>query len=364
MTSEPTFKFPVKLVCPRCRKPGADGQLVVSFLIPAGDAGSPAALECPRCRTSYDWIDGIPCVPYDPESFRRSQAHALSYPWFCEDMRRALSACRLAGQLDPACEAFHEVANTAFHTLAHFPNGAETWGSELECNGSLIEVLVGWLKSHEFPRDTGTPSVLEVGCGPGALMRALAPLFPDGALGLDWRIGVLRVARRISAGGEIFLPFCVEGRRFEPVRILAPLAPGAVRFVQGDILTPPLEAEVFPAVVALSFLDAVADPLFALGQLDALLAPSGLLLIGTPYSWDARVTAPADWWSDMDHTGRETLRAALSGRHPVLPHLKYEILQELAHVPWAIPGHGRLVFRFSLDLVLARKTGGAFSKSC
>jgi SAM-dependent methyltransferase len=133
------------------------------------------------------------------------------------------------------------------------------------------------------------------------------------------------------------------------------VSPGSIHLVQGDVAAPPLEAEVFPAVVALSLLDTVPDPLFALGQLDALLAPGGLLLLGTPYSWDGSVTPPQQWWSAPGHTGAQWVRTTLAGGNPVLPHFRYEMLEEADRVPWAMPGHGRLVYRFFLDLLLARK---------
>jgi SAM-dependent methyltransferase len=181
-------------------------------------------------------------------------------------------------------------------------------------------------------------------------------LFHAGALGLDLRLDVLRLARRMADAGEALIPFCAEGRRFTPLRLTARsrLRPSSIHLVLGDVLSPPLEAEAFPLVAALSLLDTVVDPIFALGQLDALLSPGGLLLIGTPYSWDARVTPPGEWWSTSRATGAETLRAALSGRSAVLPHLSYEILEQ-ADLPWAVPGHSRLMYRFVLDTVLARK---------
>jgi SAM-dependent methyltransferase len=130
---------------------------------------------------------------------------------------------------------------------------------------------------------------------------------------------------------------------------------GSIHLVQGDISAPPFEAEIFPAVVALSLLDTVPDPLFALGQLDALLAAGGLLLLGTPYSWDGSVTPPAEWWSGPERTGAQWVRSTLAGANPVLPHIHYEVLEEADRVLWAVPGHGRLVYRFFLHLLLARK---------
>jgi hypothetical protein len=104
----------------------------------------------------------------------------------------------------------------------------------------------------------GTPITITVLV---ALLVCLIPTTIGGLLsaigiaGMDWRIGALRLARRILEGRDVFLPFCIEGRRFEPVRIVAQTRPaGDLCFVQGDILAPPLEAESFSTVVALSLL--------------------------------------------------------------------------------------------------------------
>jgi hypothetical protein len=97
--------------------------------------------------------------------------------------------------------------------------------------------------------------------------RTIEPLFPDGVLVLDWCISVLQLAHHITLHGEAFLPFCTEGSLFTPVRITAPPAesPSRIRFLQGDILSSPLEAVTFPAVITLPLLDCVPDPLFQAG---------------------------------------------------------------------------------------------------
>ena len=43
------------------------------------------------------------------------------------------------------------------------------------------------------------------------------------------------------------------------------------------------------------------------------------------------------------------------GDSPVLPHLDYEILEEADGIPWWLPGHARLIHRYLLHAVLARK---------
>ncbi len=356
----PADAFPARLVCPRCRVPGEDGRLVVS-LLEEEEAGGSACDVCRRCGTRYPRFGGVRCVPPDLPAFRHAQERWLAAEPCAATAEEAVTLCRGAGLEDPEGEAFRESILPGQYALAHFPLGAGSLEEELRGNLEVVATARRWLERHAAPSGAAAPCLLEAGCGPGAVLHAAASLFPGGALGLDLRLGVLRLARRLADRGEAIVPFRTEGRRFAPVRVEVP--PGAralegrLHLLQGDVLSPPLEAEAFPAVVALSLLDSVPDPLVALGQLDALLAPGGLLLVGTPYSWDARATPPGEWWSDAGRAGGETLRGALAGRHPALPHLRYALLEEEGRAAWSLPGHGRLVHRFFLDLVLARKAG-------
>jgi SAM-dependent methyltransferase len=353
-----TIPFPVPLACPRCRVQGAAGGPVVSRLAEEAEAGATYD-ACPRCGARSARVDGIRCVPPDLEAFLAAQADDLppAGPSFAPEEAGALCARALA--LEPESDAFREATFAAPYALAHFPGSAGPLEEGLSGNRATFGTLAGWLARHAEPVAGAAPCLLEAGCGPGAFLHVAAPLFPAGALGLDLRIGVLRLARRLADRGEAGVAFRVEGRRIEPVRISLPpsaRAPAdAIHLVQGDVLDPPFEPESFPAVAALSLLDTVPDPLVALGQLDALLAPGGLLLLASPWSWEAGITPPGAWWSGPGATAGEVLRALLAGRHPALPHLRYELLEEADRLPWALPGHGRLLHRFFLEAVLARK---------
>jgi len=353
-----TDAFPVRLVCPRCRVPGSDGRLVVSLLEEL-ETGRDGADLCPRCRTRYPRVDGIRCVPPDLPAFLAAQGAELAGAGRRFAPGEAAERCAGVETLDPAGDAFREACLVAQHALAHFPPRAGPLADELAANGALPATLAAWVGRHVRPVPGAAPCLLDAGCGPGAFLHAAAPLFPDGAVGLDLRVSSLRLARRLADHGEATAPFRVEGRRVVPLRIAVPAegrAPaGRIHLVQGDLLDPPFGAGSFAAVAAISILDAVSDPVVALGQLDALLAPGGLLLVGAPWSWDARVTPATAWWSGPDGTAGEVLRALLAGRHPALPHLGYELLEEADRAPWAIPGHGRLVHRYALELLLARR---------
>ena len=338
--------FPVPLVCPRCRVPGPSGELPVVLLEPRDDHD-----RCPGCLTEYPRIAGsIRCVSPDPDEVLVQQRWACGDGWLpsADDAETARALCDAAStRLDPLGEAFREVALTTLYARAHYPTGA------FSENTRLFDRIAGWLADFPPPAELPCRAALEVGCGAGGLLRRLDVL-PDGVIGFDLRVSMLRVAQRMASEGEIVLPFRVEGRRFESVRLSAPPAPGRIHLIQGDITAPPFVAESFPAIAAISVLDAVPDPLFALGQIDALLAPGGLLVLAAPYHFEAFVTPPEHWWGDERSTASQVLRATIAGESPVLPHLSYEILAE-SEEPFTLPGDRRVEHRYSLDVLVLRK---------
>jgi len=298
-------------------------------------------------------VDGVRCVPPDLDGFLRTQTAALADGWPPTPDEAAAR--------DPATPGFLEAWLPTAYALAHFPGSAPPGplAGELAENRQTSRHLLGLVDRHP-PRtvNAAIPAAVEVGCGPGGLLPGLAERCPAGAIGLDLRLSMLRVAARLTRGETLKLPLRTEGRRFEEVEVVGSgPAPLPVRLVQGDVAAPPLEAEAYPLVAAVSLLDTVPDPLVALGQLDALVVPGGLLLLASPHSWEPHVTPPDRWWSHAGATGRETLRAALGGGLPELPHLDYAVLEEARDLPWALPAHRRLVHRFFLDVVLARKVG-------
>jgi SAM-dependent methyltransferase len=301
-------------------------------------------------------VDGVVCVPPDLDAFMAFQAAALVPGAPPLDPSAGTGFCADLSVLDPASEAYREARLLGQHSAAQHPEACRALGlaDELAGNVQTMGRLADLARSHPLPPDAPVPAILDVGCGTGRMAADLSDVAQAGSVGMDLRVSLLRVASAVSSGWGAQVGFRSEGTRFEPLAIPAHPATGPVRFVQGDILAPPFPAESFAAVVAVSLLDTVHDPLVALGQLDALLAPGGLLLLATPWQWEPTVTPPDSWFATASSGSGEYLRTALAGQNPVLPHLSYELLAE-CDLPWALPGHRRLVHRYSLDTVLARK---------
>jgi SAM-dependent methyltransferase len=353
--------LPYKLVCPRCRVSGPEGRLTIRYL--EDDPARNADL-CRGCHSLYPRIDGIRCVPPHLDSFLSAQRASLEPGWLLQpdDLPAALSRCTRLEATDPESPEFREELLPGKYALAHFPESPDAGrlSEELAPNQRLSGVLQSWLERHWTADERGKASILEVGCGPGRMLLEVSQTLPESLTGFDLRVSMLRVARRLADGGEVLLPFIIEGQRAQPLRIrAAPCRSGmrtAIRLVQGDVMDPPFEAGAFTFVLALSLLDTVAEPFIALGQLDALLAPGGLLFLAQPYHWEVQATPARAWWTTTGVTGAEVLRRTLLGQNLWLPHFSYEILEEVDDLCWALPASRRLVHRYFMHALLARKS--------
>jgi hypothetical protein len=188
------------------------------------------------------------------------------------------------------------------------------------------------------------------------------------------RVGVPNAAHKVYlASGEIFTHFSLPSGTQAGQAQLA-IGPGAVvyppelldeiaRCDVSNALDPPLFPEVADVAVAVNLLDTVRNPLSLVGQLDAILAPSGLLVITTPLSWNEEITPPeealgggtAGSWARLGTPAG--LVELLSGRLPLLPYLRYEILEQ-TDVPWTVREHARMVTTYEVHVLVARKLEG------
>lgn len=94
-------------------------------------------------------------------------------------------------------------------------------------------------------------------------------------------------------GHPILLQASADGWH-TPVEVALPRAlkraSDLIQVVCADAVDPPFAPKVFNLVVAIDLLESVAEPVRLLRVLDRLLMPGGLLLLGTSFSWDPKVT--------------------------------------------------------------------------
>jgi SAM-dependent methyltransferase len=274
-------------------------------------------LRCLACQRDYLEVDGIACLS-DKAELRREQRAMLAPSWLTQ-----------ASEVD---DREHHL-QTCF-ALAHFPPAREPelLTSTLAGNPKTLEVFAAWIDCHAAP----DAPALEVGCGPGGLLVALASRRP--AVGLDLRVGMLRLARRLLDERRCTVSWRAEGRRIAHVELSAPRTRFPVTLIQGSLRHCRLEP--FPIVVAISLLDVLPEPGEGLRELVRLTQPGGLLLVALPYQYDAEITPRERWW------GPEDLIGAMDG---------FEILEQIPALPWVVPSHERLAHQYALHAVLVRK---------
>ena len=254
------------LRCPSCRGLDARGEFRAHALqhAPGDDA-----LRCPGCEARYPTLDGVPVLVSEPDRVVDQARRRSDVAAWCAELLEA----------DPTSEVAREAWLLTLYAVSHHPESAPSAfvRDAMRDQGALGAEIERWLSAH-----TPKPGdALELGCGVGghaALWRAAC----SGSVTLcDLRPDMLAVGRALHAGRAVTLPWRQMGRRHVPLT-LEPEAQALsdVHYVVGDAIDPPFAAEHFELGVALNLLDAIRDPWMLLGQLDALTAPGGLLLLG------------------------------------------------------------------------------------
>jgi SAM-dependent methyltransferase/uncharacterized protein YbaR (Trm112 family) len=320
--------------CPRCRHV-AGGRVVSHELALAESALEERGcvleglLECasPECRARYPILRGVPIVLADLVGWWRSAA-----PRFAPAPAASCGLRALLADLERECAAGAPGTDALeAHELAHF--GEVDAGARVPPGVPAPERF--WARLRGLAAlDTPPRSAraLDVGCSVGRFTFELAAC-ADLAIGLDLSFAAVeRAAQR--------------ARRAD--------APN-VAFLVADALDPPFAADSFDFVAALDLLDSVRLPLVLLGQLDALLAPGGRLLLSSPYAWRADVTAPEEWLVSPAASSMELLRDILAGR--ALSHLglRYALEAEDRALPRALRERERKWNLFVTDAICARK---------
>jgi len=287
-----------------------------------GDGAGEGAWEQVRCTP-----DGTPLLVADPEASLAAAGEAATAP-------------------------FDALPFPAMRGLAHYLPGVVDGDAPLR-------VAVRQALARHAPG--GARLAVEAGCSVGPDLRALRAV-AEAVVGFDARVEAARVARALLRGEAVPLPERREGRSFRiEGHITLPREEG-ITVVVGDALDPPLRAEVADIVLAVNLIDTVPAPLTLLGQLDAILAPGGLLILTSPFAWRDDITAPERQLGGgtvpalVEMGSEAALRAILRGETPWLRHLAYEEL-ETWDVPWALRDHARARFTYDVHGLVARKLG-------
>jgi SAM-dependent methyltransferase len=350
------------LLCPLCRRP--DARPPVAAPLAETARGALLAGANPAGGAVFPVLDGVPVVLRDLAGWLAHQAAVATAPLAGDAAWDTVLAW--LPPADPLRQSREALAAAAAGALASWlPAGAAPTTDEgsaaAPCAGAA---LARWLAAWVPP---SARTAVDLGCGVGAAALTLAERGLD-VVALDLLLAPLRVLRRLRDEGQVAVPLRTGGSRYRTAPCALPGGPlagragaGRLTVVVADALAPPLAAEAFDVVHAGAVLDNVADPLFLLGQADALLRPGGRLLLTSAAAWRPDITPEGCWLGTTGRGGpdapgpEELLRAALTGRHPALPHLAYDLLEDRPGLRWTVPRDDRCAVTYDLHAVVARK---------
>ena len=276
------------------------------------------------CRRAYPRIDhSIPIVV--PGAFDEVHESDVLPDVDSEDLLRRVNDLELGG------DVWQRVVLASMYTQSHY-------GGLDQPFAALCEQLL--------PAGEPIAYAADLGCGVGRMAIEIAHRTAATVLGVDASPLALRWAALAAQGAPFDVPVLATVKRFEMSTLQSPttVEPGQVRWVCGDVFNPPLVAEAFDLVTAVSLIGTVSDPYIALGQACALVRRGGYLILAQPDTWDPTVTPPANWLAD-DHLEWDQMLARFG----------FRTVNRVDSVAWELHRTPRQRFRYYLHGCLARK---------
>ena len=324
-------------ICPVCRQSGHQSQLELAE-VAAQDAGFvlEGLIQCRGCHAQFPIAKGVPVILRDLDTWWHGQRRFLTQA----DVGSSLLA-GFFGELDRRNQVLTPGwANVSTYLLAHY---ASDHG-----NNRFWKQTCGVLQSGA----TEKPA-LDLGCAVGRMTFELAALAPV-SVGVDLDFRYVAAANELLRTGSITYDRIASPKRLEREH-LSYAAPANTLFIVADALDPPFAAETFGTVSALNLLDIVSVPLTLLGQMDALLAPGGRLLMSSPYQWQSVAVEPAQWLETDSVPADQFLRSVLCDGPVSSLNLNYTIESEDRKLNWMLVQNERQTRHFEVDLLVARK---------
>ena len=137
---------------------------------------------------------------------------------------------------------------------------------------------------------------LDLGCAVGRSSFELSRSF-DEVLGIDFAQALIDGAQAMQGGEHPSLPMREEGDATRQVDLALPEGsrPDHIRFEQGDACKLRSDIGTFDAVLMANLIDRLPAPRACLQRLPDILAPGGIAVITSPYTWLEEYTPRSEW---------------------------------------------------------------------
>ncbi|XP_052769682.1 uncharacterized protein LOC128209616 [Mya arenaria] len=193
---------------------------------------------------------------------------------------------------------------------------------------------------ESFQDGEGIPKrAFDIGCAVGRSSFELAGRFEE-VVGLDYSQAFVDVCNRLKADGQLEYFVQDEGDLVTHLTACVPknLDRSRASFIQGDACDLPTNLGTFGCVLAANLICRLHSPFKFLNRLAGLVAPGGILVITSPYTWLTQFTDKSTWLGGFqDKNGREvygfdTLKKTLGPQFDLIKDVNMPFfIRETAH---------------------------------
>lgn len=159
-----------------------------------------------------------------------------------------------------------------------------------------------------FTQQNGVPSrALDIGCAVGRASFELARIFQE-VVGIDFSLPFVNACNQLKEQGQLPYTATIEGNLTIQHDAVVPqdIERNRCIFKQGDACNLPTDLGTFDCILAGNLICRLRDPFAFLHRLPGLVAPGGILVIASPYTWLEQFTAKSLWLGGYkDDSGKE-----------------------------------------------------------
>ncbi|XP_060690286.1 uncharacterized protein LOC132821619 [Hemiscyllium ocellatum] len=179
-----------------------------------------------------------------------------------------------------------------------------------------------------FTQQTGIPCrALDIGCAVGRASFEMARVLQE-VVGIDYSLSFVTACNQLKEKGQ--LPYCAltEGDLGTQHTAVVPTDIDRTRcfFRQGDACNLPSDLGSFGCVLAGNLICRLPDPFAFFHRLPELVAPGGILVITSPYTWLEEFTPKSRWLGGYKDVSSNEVRGFDTMKRIFSPH--FELLAE------------------------------------
>jgi 5-histidylcysteine sulfoxide synthase/putative 4-mercaptohistidine N1-methyltranferase len=177
----------------------------------------------------------------------------------------------------------------------------------LEYPKRVADVLINAVRAHGNNQNFG--SALEVGCSVGRSSLELSRVFQE-VQAFDLSPDAIAAANTLKEKGELAYTIPVEGEFSDScvARVPAGANPSRVIFKQADAMCLPADLQPFDGVLLANIVCQVPAPKALLGRFGgarSLVKRGGIVVVSSPYVWNAQRTPKELWLGGHEENGRK-----------------------------------------------------------